>query len=113
MTVSNRFYYLALFFFKASIKRATNINIGKTVDARIPILRFPPAASATNPATVGPVVQPTSPARESSANIEVVQPGILDVASEKVQGQKIPTANPQIMQPRRPIIGDFEREIAK
>ena len=113
MTESNRFYYLSLFLFKASIESAASMNNGKIADTRIPILRSPPAASATNPATVGPVVQPTSPARESSANIEVVQPGILDVASEKVQGQKIPTANPQRIQPRSPIIGELESDIAK
>ena len=89
------------------------ISAGKILAARIPARRSPPAASETKPATVGPVVHPTSPASDSRANIEVVHPGILEVARVKVHGQKIPTAKPQRMHPARPIIGDFDREIAR
>ena len=89
------------------------IRIGKVTDAKIPIRRFPPATSETSPATVGPVVHPTSPARESRANIAVVPPRILDVARVKVQGQKIPTVKPQRMQPIKPTLGEFDSDSAR
>lgn len=82
-----------------------SINIGKMSATHKPAFKSPPVLFAIMPTTVGPEEQPRSPARAISAYMAVPPPGSFNAAMLKVPGQKIPTENPQMAQPIRPIIG--------
>ena len=88
----------------------TSIKMGKIMAAAMPFFRSPENRSAANPTTVGPDAQPRSPARAISAYIAVPPPGSVAAAMEKVPGQKIPTENPQMAQPRSPSTGDAVKD---
>ena len=70
-----------------------------------PSFKLLPLALAINPTTDGPAEHPTSPANAINAYIAVPVLGRVIAAVLKVPGQKIPTENPQIAQPKRPIRG--------
>ena len=65
----------------------------------MPIWRLPSNASAARPTSVGPLVQPKSPARAKSANIAVPPLGSSEDAMLNEPGQRIPTDRPHIPQP--------------
>ena len=83
-------------------------RIGKTDEIRIPLLRL-----SACPTRVGPVEQPTSPARAKRANISVPPLGIEPAERDIAPGQRMPTENPQTPHPIRPIRGMGDREITR
>ena len=88
------------------------MNIGKMIAANIPMLILPFAASATNPARLGPTEQPISPSSARNANIAVPPPGRMPAAILNVPGQNMPTEKPVSAQPIRLNTGYGESDVA-
>ena len=75
------------------------MSSGNATPTASPAASRPPAALAARPTTVGPAVQPRSPARAMRANIAVPPPGSAATAVLQVPGQKMPTEKPHSAQP--------------
>ena len=73
--------------------------MGKSIAAKNPARRLPSAAEETKPTTVGPQVQPRSPASASIANRAVPPLGMLAEERLNTPGHIIPTEKPQRPQP--------------
>ena len=89
------------------------MNIGKMIAANIPMLILPSAASATNPARLGPTEHPISPASARNANIAVPPEGRSFAAMLNVPGQNMPTEKPQSAQPARLNAGYGDRDVRR
>lgn len=73
-----------ILFFSRYIAATTNMTTGTIIPNASPTCKSPPKTSAIAPTAVGPAIQPTSPAKASSAKSAVPPFGILAEAKEKV-----------------------------
>ena len=91
----------------------TAMSIGNTAAVPIPIPSLSPAAAAAAPASVGPAVQPTSPANASKENTSVPPLTYRLAVRLTVPGQNIPTEKPHKPQPISASTGLGERAIKR
>ena len=89
------------------------MKMGKMMENIKDILRLLPKISATQPAVVGPRVQPISPASASNANIFTPPFEMRSVAIQMVPGHIIPTEKPHKAQPTSESRGYGERAASK
>ena len=80
---------------------------------KMPMCRLSWKALAAKPTTVGPPLQPKSPARASSAKRAVPPFGIAALAILKLPGHIIPTESPQKPQPSRLNTGLGESDMVR
>ena len=105
-----RLNYISFFLLKIKhIKR----TIGNATADSMPIFILSLKVFATKPTSVGPPLQPKSPAKANKANIAVPPVRKEAAALLKLPGHIIPTERPQMEQPIRLIIGEGHKLMIK
>ena len=110
-----KFCYLLVAFLTLIFKISNPVTsiAGKTVAARSPVFKLPPATSEILPTMVGLTAAPKSPARAKNANIAVPPLGKFCDDMHMEPGHIIPTANPQNAQPASPRTGNEDKDASK
>ena len=88
-------YYFILLFHLLYTNPPKSITTGNIKPTSKPFFKSSPNAPDTNPTTVGPALQPTSPAKAKIANIAVPPRFSVPAAILNTPGHIIPTDKPQ------------------